>query len=419
MNIRKIAYLTKDRLKNSAFCSNIADLTSQFNHQFPAQASRVQAITQYAIANTPYYSSYKDYNDFSEFPVLDKSTIKKNYDDFISEPYKNQLDNLHKVTTSGSYGTPFTFYLNDEKRRKVISEVYYFGQKSNFELGTKHAYFMSKTKGKLPQLIQNQVMFTVGQLDDTWCKNTIKELQKRKIKVLIGYPSAISTLADYVVRKKINIPMDGIITTSEVLTEKMQNHIRTGFQCNPMSRYSTEEFGVLANQDDSGNFFWLNQCNFLIEILEFNSNRPVNTGELGRIVITDLYNRSMPLIRYDIGDLARPIEFVRGIATKIESVEGRKLAIIRTVSGVSVSPFTINGALRDLNEIIQFQFSQDDVEKYTLKVITNKKIDECNIINKFQKILGSNANIDIEYVDDIPPQKSGKRPYIIQNYYNE
>lgn len=419
MNIRKIAYLTKDRLKNSAFCSNIADLTSQFNHRFPAQASRVEAITQYAIENTPYYSSYKDYNDFSEFPVLDKSTIKKNYDDFISEPYKNKLDNLHKVTTSGSYGTPFTFYLNDEKRRKVISEVYYFGQKSNFELGTKHAYFMSKTKGKLPQLIQNQVMFTVGQLDDTWCRDTIKQLQKRNIKVLIGYPSAISTLADYVVRKKINIPMDGIITTSEVLTEKMQNHIRSGFQCNPMSRYSTEEFGVLANQDDSGNFFWLNQCNFLIEVLELDSNKPVGIGKLGRIVITDLYNRSMPLIRYDIGDLARPIEFVRGIATKIESVEGRKLALIRTVSGVSVSPFTINGALRDLNEIIQFQFSQDDVEKYTLKVITNKKIDECNIINKFQKILGSNANIDIEYVDDIPPQKSGKRPYIIQNYYTE
>lgn len=213
--------------------------------------------------------------------------------------------------------------------------------------------------------------------------------------------------------------MDGVITTSEVLTEKMLNHIRSGFQCNPMSRYSTEEFGVLANQDDSGNFFWLNQCNFLIEILELNSNSPVNTGELGKIFITDLHNRSMPLIRYDTGDLARPIEFVRGFATKIESVEGRKLAIIRTVSGVSVSPFTINGALRDLNEIIQFQFSQDDVEKYTLKVITNKKIDEYNIINKFQRILGSSANINIEYVNDIPAQKSGKRPYIIQNYYTE
>ena len=123
MNIRKIAYLTKDRLKNTAFRSNIADLTSQFNHRFPAQASRVEAITQYAIENTPYYSNYKNYNDFSEFPVLDKSTIKKNYDDFISEPYKGHIDNLHKVTTSGSYGTPFTFYLNPEKRQKMISEV--------------------------------------------------------------------------------------------------------------------------------------------------------------------------------------------------------------------------------------------------------------------------------------------------------
>lgn len=419
MNIRKLVYIVKDQLKNGSLNANLADLTSQFNHFFPAQPSRLQAITQYAVENTPYYDTYKKYNDFKDYPVLDKSVIKRNYDDFISIPYKDCIDSLHKVTTSGSYGTPFTFYLNREKREKVISEVYYFGQKSKFDLGVKHAYFMSKTKGILSQLLQNQVMFTVGQLDDIWCRKTINKLKKKNIKILIGYPSAISTLANYVFKKQITIPIEGIITTSEVLTEKMRNQIIIGFQCNPISRYSSEEFGVLANQDSSGNFFWLNQCNFLIEILELDSNMPVNTGELGRIVITDLYNKSMPLIRYDIGDLAIPIEFVNGIVTKVESIEGRKLALIRTVDGINVSPFTINGALRDLNEIIQFQFSQEGQSLYYLKVIANKNIDEHSIISKFRKILGSSADIRFEYLEDIPPQASGKRPYILQNFYNE
>lgn len=417
MNIRKIAYLTKDRLKNTAFRSNIADLTSQFNHRFPAQASRVEAITQYAIENTPYYSSYKDYNDFSEFPVLDKSTIKKNYDDFISKPYKSQLDSLHKVTTSGSYGTPFTFYLNPEKRQKMISEVYYFGGKSNFDLGMKHAYIVSKKKSKFTQLIQNQVMITVDKLDDAWCKKSIEELKKNKVRVLVGYPSAISRLAFYLSENNISLPMKGVITISEVLTDDMRRKIQDGFECSPISRYSSEEFGVLANQDISGKFFWLNQCNYLIEILALDSNKPVDKGELGRIVVTDLFNQSMPLIRYDTGDLAKAFEIIDGRVTKIESVEGRRLAIIRNVTGEIVSSFAINGALRESKDIIQFQFSQENKQHYKIKLVTRSQVDESIIKKTYQNILGSTAKIYIEYVKDIPPQRSGKRPYILQNYY--
>lgn len=416
MNIRKIAYLAKDRLKNSAFRSNIADLTSQFNHRFPAQTSRVESITQYAIENTPYYSSYNDYDDFSEFPVLDKSTIKKNYDDFISEPYKSKLDNLHKVTTSGSYGTPFTFYLNPEKRQKMISEVYYFGRKSNFDLGVKHAYIMSFTKSKFLQVIQNQVMITVKEIEDKWCIETLKRLQKEKVKVLIGYPSAIARLAIYASDNNLSLPMKGIITISEVLNDDMRAHIKKGFNCSPISRYSTEEFGVLANQDISGEFFWLNQCNYLIEILSLDSNQPVREDELGRIVVTDLFNQSMPLIRYDTGDLAKPFEIINGRITKIESVEGRRLAVIRNTKAETISSFLINRSLRQFKNIIQFQFSQEGISLYKVKLVITDPVDEAEVIGIYQDILGSNAEIEIEYVDDIPPQRSGKRPYVLQNY---
>lgn len=418
MNIRKLVYLAKDQLNNGSLRSNIADLTSQFNHHFPAQASRVQAITQYAIQNTPYYSNYKDCKDFNELPVLEKSTIKKNYYDFISEPYKSQLDSLHKVTTSGSYGTPFTFYLNHEKRQKMISEVYYFGKKSNFDLGVKHAYIVSKKKSSFTQIIQNQVMITVDKLDDSWCKKSINKLKRNKVRVLVGYPSAISRLALYLSKNNTSLPMKGIITISEVLTNDMRRQIQDGFECSPISRYSSEEFGVLANQDISGEFFWLNQCNYLIEILSLDSNESVDKGELGRIVVTDFFNKSMPLLRYDTGDLAKPFEILNGLVTKIESVEGRRLAIIRNANGDEVSSFSINGALREASDIIQFQFSQESKVEYKLKLVSDSKVDEEEIKNMYREILGPEAEIFIEYVDDIPPQASGKRPYILQNFYN-
>lgn len=419
MNIRKLVYLAQDQINNGLLRSNIADLTSQFNHKFPSQDARVRAITKYALQNTPYYSSYNEYKDFREFPVLDKSTIKRNYDNFISVPYKDQLDTLHKVTTSGSYGTPFTFYLNPEKRQKMIAEIYYFGKRSQLDLGSKHAHIMAQTKDKFKQFLQNQVTITVKDLTDDWCKQAIQTLQKRKVKVLVGYPSAISRLAIYLDRRNMVLPMKGIITVSEVLTEDMRGIIIKSFQCRPVSRYTTNEFGVLGIEDVSGNFFSLNQCNFLIEILSLNSNEPVGVGQTGRIVVTDLFNQSMPLIRYDTGDLAKPYQIEKNIVTKIGSIEGRRLAVIRNIKGETVSSFEINKSLIGLDNIVQYQFSQEGKIKYKLMLVVDGNVDKAQITKIYQDILGVRAQIIIDFVEDIPPQKSGKRPYILQNYYTE
>lgn len=419
MNIRKLVYIVKDQLKNGSLNANLADLTSQFNHFFPAQPSRLQAITQYAVENTPYYDTYKKYNDFKDYPVLDKSVIKRNYDDFVSIPYKDCIDSLHKVTTSGSYGTPFTFYLNSEKRQKMIAELYYFGKSSNFDLGIKHAHIMAQKKPKFLQLIQNQVTITVKDLTHEWCRESIHTIKNKKVKVIIGYPSAISRLAIYLERRNIILPMDGIITVSEVLTSDMRQTITKSFKCNPVSRYTTNEFGVLGVEDLTGDFFSLNQCNFLIEILSLDNNQPVELGQIGRIVVTDLFNKSMPLIRYDTGDMAKPSEIRKGIVTKIESVEGRRLAIIRNTKGEMVSSFEINKSLIGLNNIIQYQFSQEHKLLYKLKLVIDGEVDELHITKIYKDILGLNAQIVIDFIEDIPPQRSGKRPYILQNYYNE
>lgn len=299
----------------------------------------------------------------------------------------------------------------------MVSEVYYFGEDSFFELGRKHAYIIAKRKSRLSQFLQNQLMITVEKLDDKWCLETVSKLKNNNIDVLIGYPSAIHRVALYILEKNISLPMKGIITISEVLTSDVRNLIQQAFSCYPISRYSTEEFGVLANQDISGQFFILNQCNYFIEVLKVDSNEKVGVGELGRIVVTDFFNKSMPLIRYDTGDLAKPYEIVNGLVTKIESVEGRRLAVIRDINGEVVSSFSINAALRESMDIVQFQFSQETASNYNLKLVVKEAVNELDIISVYKEILGSSAEINIEYVDDIPAQKSGKRPYILQNYY--
>ena len=419
MNIRKIIYLAKDSFRGSIFRLNTLDLKTEFSESFINQEDRIATITQYAINNTPYYSTYKDYNSFNDYPVLDKSIIKKKYELFFSRFYKDKLKTLHKVTTSGSYGTPFTFHLNGEKRQKIIAELYYFGTSSHFDLGTKHAHVMAQKKPKFLQWLQNQVTITVEDLTDEWCKEALYNIKNKKVKVIVGYPSAISRLAIYLERRNAVLPMDGIITVSEVLTSDMRQIISKSFECNPVSRYTTNEFGVLGIEDLSGDFFSLNQCNFLIEILCLDSNQPVELGHIGRIVVTDLFNKSMPLIRYDTGDLARPSEIRKGIVTKIEIIEGRRLAVIRNSKGEMISSFLINKSLIGLSNIIQYQFSQEHKLLYTLKLVVDGEVDERQITEIYKDILGSDAQIVIDFIEDIPPQRSGKRPYILQNYYNE
>src|SRR5690606_8897918 len=303
------------------------------------------------------------------------------------------------------------------KRSRMIAEVYFFGSGSGFEVGRKHAYLVAKKKSKFQQFTQNQLMITVGKLDDSWCQSTVETLRKTGTKVVVGYASAIERLAIYLLSRSEVLEMDGVITISEVLSDEARSRIGKAFQSPAISRYSTEELGVLANHDTTGPFFYLNQANYFIEILKQDSEEPASVGERGRIVVPDYFNRSMPQVRYDIGDLATPLEIQNGLVTKIDRVEGRRLAVIRNVNGDVISSFQINGALRESQDIVQFQFSQEGVADYKLKAVVKQPIDEAVVVKLYKNILGDSARIQLEYVDDIPALPSGKRPYILQNYY--
>ena len=225
---------------------------------------------------------------------------------------------------------------------------------------------------------------------------------------MIGYASAILALAEYC-NKKGDKPeqfnLKGIITSSETLYESTRNLIKETFGCDVISRYSTEEFGVLAHECTVENLHHVNELSYIVE--------------LGRVVVTDLFSHAMPLIRYDTGDLAILGEEcncnLKGMV--LERIEGRSIETIYDTNGERVSAFAINGAMRDLNNVYQYQFVQESPLINTIKLCVSNEFRESEvIISRFKNILGDKASIKIEYVDEIPKLKSGKRPYIISNY---
>lgn len=423
--IRNKAYWTISCMKKSP----VKKFLNEFNDYYgkdidkikQIQITRLDELLEHACNTTEFYKCYKGNLDLSKFPIINKENLKKELNSFISNKFNK--DELVTATTSGSTGSPFTYYLTKDKKYRQNAEIIFFNNWAGCDVGTKHGYVrVTKTKSKMKLFMQNEILMDPTSINNEWLEKQRQKLLNRGIESLIGYPSAILALAEYC-NKKGDKPeqfnLKGIITSSETLYASTRKLIKETFGCDVISRYSTEEFGVLAHECTVENLHHVNELSYVVEILDIDSDKSVNPGELGRVVVTDLFSHAMPLIRYDTGDLAVLGEecncCMKGMV--LERIEGRRIETIYDTKGERVSAFAINGAMRDLKEVYQYQFIQDSPKLNTLKLCTSKTFNEEElIIKRFKDILGEGSNINIEHVDEIPKLKSGKRPYIISNY---
>lgn len=195
--------------------------------------------------------------------------------------------------------------------------------------------------------------------------------------------------------------------------------------CIIISQYGNEENGIFGQttHNGKGTTMQLNLANCYMEILKFDSDEPVADGELGRIVVTDLTNYAMPMIRYDIGDVAMVGEKKSGIMVSIDNLGGRKTDLIIRTDGTQVDFFNSVSPDLYLNEgISQFQFIQKGEKEYLLKL--NLKDESLKamtdrFVGYVKKVVGEDANCKVEYVSEIPVLSSGKRKVVINEWKNQ
>ena len=183
--------------------------------------------------------------------------------------------------------------------------------------------------------------------------------------------------------------------------------------------YANEENGVLAQQKVSDNNYYLNNGSYIFEILKLESDEPAEYGELGRIVITDLYNYAFPMIRYDTGDTAilEKGNDISGGWDYVSKLYGRRLDLIYDANGNPIHPMNFARVLKNFSGIKQWQFIQKTEKEYLLKLNAEINIDQKRIIQEILNIVG-NGNVSIEFVDDIPVLASGKRKPVICEWKN-
>ena len=154
--------------------------------------------------------------------------------------------------------------------------------------------------------------------------------------------------------------------------------------------------------------------NFYIEILKLDSDEPARPGELGRIVVTDYYNRAFPMIRYDTGDTGILEMTVDAAGRKhgiFREIYGRRGSLLYNCKGEPLSIHVFMNVLLNLEGIVhQAKCIQWEKKRYELLLNADRdRINEEEVVSSYRRYLGEEAVIDVTYVDEIPVQASGKR----------
>ena len=391
------------------------------------QMEQIQRLLAHAKLTVPFYHNQSSI-DLRDWPVVNKNVLRANGDAVLSNQYEK--DSLIAMSTSGSTGTPFTCWQNVEKKKHVNAETLYYNGKAGFSIGRRIIYLRSVVaevqKSGLQQFLQNIYLLDCNDLSDDGIKEKLKFIvnhSKGCGAMVMGYASTLTAFQQYFDRNGNKEVQDanvyGVVSGSEMLYDPTRIAIEKAFYCKCFSRYANEENGFLGQDDEMNNVFLVNRADYYVEILKMDCDIPAEEGEVGRIVVTDLYNFAMPMIRYDTGDVGAYVRTQLNGSERwaIGSFGGRKVDTIYDADNNLVSPHAITNMMWKYQMVKQFQFIQKDEGIYKLVINADRNnLNEEELLEDYSRILGAGAKVFVEYTECIPVLESGKRRYIVNEW---
>ncbi len=383
---------------------------------------RIAAILEYAAANCPFYRALPRHAGLEDFPVMTKQDFLDHYEEILSEQYRGKRERLHRFSTSGSTGTPFTVLANDDKLERVNMNFMSVMELNGFRLGMKRGEFRAWIKGKntisdLRSFTNNLLMIDISNMSDASIREIFNRIFDERIQVLVAYSSAITALTDYAERTSLDVrgwDVEMIFTMGEALPKATREKAEKLFGIVPVLSYGNNENGFIAVSLNDEDDYTIDLYNFHVEILKMDSDEAAAPGELGRIVITDYYNRAFPMIRYDTGDTGIKVSVPAAegrIREKLTEIYGRRGSLIRNTKGEPLSIHVFMNNLLNFEGILrQGKCIQLDEKKYLLQLNAEigAQVREDEVVASYRKYLGDDAEIEVEYIDELPIQQSGK-----------
>ena len=417
---RRAAFWSLDRLHGGPIRRDYQDIRSKMTDRFDDR-DQLDAVLEHATRTTDFYRPLAG-ADLDDFPVVSKADHKRHGQAMQSSAIGR--DGLHVRTTSGSTGTPVEIGQDARKRRRAIADTIYFNEVAGLHLGDRFLWLQSwrlHRSSRLDLLKKNVVPVDILQLDDSLRDSIIDALRDGRVHAVLSFASVLSSLARRVEARGIEpeaFDLHVIISTAETLQPHVKQRIEETFGCPVVNRYANEECGVLACSTPSDDRLFLNRASFHFEFLRIHDDEPAAPGEMARVVVTDLYGFAAPLIRYDTADLARVDELGAPEAIALRSVEGRTSDVVNDVEGRQIPPAAISYLMAQrFPRIAQYQLVQVDASSYRFRIALGPaEHSASDLTGPLHDVLGMEAHIDVEFLDEIPSEASGKyRPVVNQH----
>lgn len=387
--------------------------------------NKIQNLLKHAVNTTKFYCHLRKKTEYSitDFPVINKQTIIDNRKAMFSKEYIGV--ELHEMHTSGSTGIPFTIQQDKEKRIRVIAEIKALNEIAKYPSHEKMLYILGGRRNQNKYSYEQQKRENIWRIpapthDDETMKVLADFLINERPIAIHASASNLPPLVNYIRRNQISsdqFNVKTIITGGEMVPAKLRMDLKSVFgdKCEVYAKYSNEEMGILGIDTGIGTPYILNVANYYFEILKLENDEPCQFGEMGRIVITDLHNFALPMIRYDTGDLGVMEQF-DGKWPVLSDLSGKRRDLIFNTSGTSISGAAFTNILKMVKNVFMWQLIQTAETDYVYKVVPNKgtqPTDNDILLSDLYNLLGSDANIKVEIVEEIPTINSQKRRYTV------
>lgn len=353
--------------------------------------------------------------DLRKLPVIEKQTLRM-------QPLEDLLrigdrpERLTRLSTSGSSGTPFDVYIDArcQRLRKAQSLRPYLtngrrvGDRSLLLTG--HPDLQPKWFERLGALRERRVDCAAP------LEQQLAAINASRPQVIQGYPSALAALTAFVrdERRPLHRPRL-VFTDSEMLTAAHRRLIEETLGVPPIDVYGTWEVGNIAYECAQRQGHHIAIDCVVLEVLAGNGD-PARPGEDGRLVVTMLDNDAMPLIRYDLGDVAaRSTESCacgRSFPL-LQVISGRANDQLRLAEGRAISPEGLLARFGPMSaRVREYQVIQETPDRFRVVVVPGPEFDESTPgrIRAIFEAWQPSVEVTIEAVDHIPREASGKRP---------
>lgn len=404
------------------------------------QWGKLKDLLDYSYKNCRYYKkifdergltpdSVKSFEDLSLLPILTRDIIFDHGEQIISSMITSP--ELEEFSTGGTTGQQAKMYRDQQSfniklamewrhegwmGRKPCEKMAYFWP-AHIDI-VEDESFKARIKNRY---ILRQLVLNAGTFSEDALRGFYDDIVRFKPKYLKVFPASLYYFTEFIEYNDLPTPnILGIMSSGETLYDFQKEKLERVFGCPVFDMYGSREVGNTASECSAHEGMHIAMETSLVEFVT--DGKQVDYGQEGHIIITDLTNYAMPLIRYQIDDY--------GIPLRQSCSCGRELHLMSTVVGRLLDDFWgLDGTRHSGNvlgfhltvaeegiEIGQVQFIQESLTKFHVR-ITDKpeptpKVFEY-LARRMKDIIGNGIDITFEVVKEIPREKSGKIRYAI------